>query len=107
MTVDVELRRPILASHASRTRTERSKPIKSQIIDYLATHGASKVSDISTAISCSRDCVRYHLAALETASVVRSDISPEARGRFTPFYALAPQRHNGAPERVMAHIHDE
>ncbi|WP_458112079.1 ArsR family transcriptional regulator [Arthrobacter sp. R1-13] len=92
MTVDVQLRRPIVASHESRTKTERSRPIKSQIIDYLATHGASKVSDISNAIACSRDCVRYHLAALETASIVRSNISPETRGRFTPFYALAPQR---------------
>ena len=101
MTVDVELRstellRPASALRGSRgparTKIKRTRPIKTQIIDYLATHGASKVSDISNAISCSRDCVRYHLAALETASVVRSDISPEARGRFTPFYALAPER---------------
>ncbi|MGX9899739.1 ArsR family transcriptional regulator [Arthrobacter sp. SA17] len=101
MTVDVEFRstdllRPSAGLRGSRgparTRIKRSSPIKSQILDYLSTHGASKVSDISNAISCSRDCVRYHLAALETASIVRSDISPETRGRFTPFYALAPQR---------------
>lgn len=101
MTVDVEFRttellRPTTALRGSRssarTRLKRSRPIKAQIIDYLATHGASKVSDISNAIACSRDCVRYHLSALETAAVVRSDISPETRGRFTPFYALAPQQ---------------
>lgn len=101
MTVDVEFRNTELLRTSAglrgsrgpaRTGIQRSRPIKSQIIDYLATHGASKVSDISNAISCSRDCVRYHLAALETASIVRSDISPETRGRFTPFYALAPQR---------------
>ena len=33
---------------------------------------------------------RYHLAAPERASVVLSNISPGARGRFTPFYGLAP-----------------
>ncbi|WP_247040772.1 ArsR family transcriptional regulator [Arthrobacter rhizosphaerae] len=101
MTVDVEVRsnellRPTAASRGSRrparTSVKRIRPIKPEIIDYLAMHGASRVSDISNAISCSRDCVRYHLAALETASLVRSDISPETRGRFTPFYALAPQR---------------
>ena len=101
MTVDVEFRntellRPTAAMRGSRSsaraRVKRSRPIKAQIIDHLATHGASKVSDISNAIACSRDCVRYHLSALESAAVVRSDISPETRGRFTPFYALAPQR---------------
>jgi predicted ArsR family transcriptional regulator len=74
-----------------RTKRARSGPIRSQIIDYLACNGASKVADISNGIASSRDAVRYHLAALETASIVRSDISPGARGRYTPFYALAPK----------------
>lgn len=78
MTADLEL--------------QRITPIRSQIIDYLASNGASKVADISNGIASSRDAVRYHLAALETASIVRSDISPGARGRFTPFYALAPKK---------------
>jgi predicted ArsR family transcriptional regulator len=73
-----------------RTKRARSAPIRSQIIDYLVRHGASKVADISDGIASSRGSVRYHLAALESASIVRSNISPGARGRFTPFYGLAP-----------------
>lgn len=92
MTVDFELQRPQLAERRGRNATKRSRPIRSLIIDYLATNGASKVSDISQGIDSSRDCVRYHLAALETASIVRSNISPGTRSRFTPFYALAPER---------------
>jgi predicted ArsR family transcriptional regulator len=66
--------------------------VRTQIIKYLASNGASKVADISNGIASSRDSVRYHLAALETASIVRSDIAPGARSRFTPFYALSPGR---------------
>jgi predicted ArsR family transcriptional regulator len=85
MTVDIEV------SSTDLHRIELRNPLKSQIVDYLATHGASKVSDISQGVGSSRDCIRYHLAALENASIVRSDISPGTRGRFTPFYALAPE----------------
>ena len=90
MTADFELQSPADAPRIERTERARSTPIRSQIINYLASNGASKVADISSGIASSRDCVRYHLAALESASIVRSDISPEARGRCTPFYALAP-----------------
>lgn len=92
MTVESEFRSPAATLPGSRSETKRSRPIRAQIVDYLATHGASKVFDISNGIGSSRDCVRYHLAALETASVVSSDISPGSRGRFTPFYALTANR---------------
>ncbi|SER26592.1 MULTISPECIES: winged helix-turn-helix domain-containing protein [Micrococcaceae] len=68
----------------------RRSPVRSMIVDYLARNGASKVADISSGIFASRDAVRYHLAALERASMVRSDISPGTREGCTPFYALAP-----------------
>jgi predicted ArsR family transcriptional regulator len=92
MTADFELQSPMDVHRFERPERARSGPIRSQIIDYLASNGASKVADISNGIASSRDAVRYHLAALETASIVRSDISPGARGRFTPFYALAPKK---------------
>lgn len=92
MTADFELQRPMDVHHIKRPESARSRPIRSQIVDYLASNGASKVADISNGIASSRDCIRYHLAALETASIVRSNISPGARGRFTPFYALAPEK---------------
>jgi predicted transcriptional regulator len=66
-------------------------PVRRLIIDYLASNGASKVAEISSGIYASRDSVRYHLAALERAAIVRSDISPGTREGCTPFYALAPE----------------
>lgn len=90
MTADFELQSPIDVHYIERTESARSTPIRSQIIDYLASNGASKVADISDGIASSRGSVRYHLAALESASIVRSNMSPGARSRFTPFYALAP-----------------
>jgi predicted ArsR family transcriptional regulator len=66
-------------------------PVRHLIIDYLASNGASKVAEISSGIYASRDCVRYHLAALERAAIVRSDIAPGARDGCTPFFALAPE----------------
>jgi len=70
--------------------TDRPRDVRSRIIEYLASNGASKVSDIGSAINSSRENVRYHLAALEAASLVRSNISPGTRTGCTPFYALAP-----------------
>jgi predicted ArsR family transcriptional regulator len=88
----VELQNPATAHRGGRREKERSKPIRAQIIDYLASNGASKVADISSGVAASRDCVRYHLAALEGASLVRSNISPGTREGCTPFYALAAEK---------------
>lgn len=66
----------------------RRNQIRSRIVEYLTDNGASKVSDISSALGASRDTVRYHLTALEGASIVRSNISPGMRASFTPFYSL-------------------
>ncbi|MBT2534196.1 winged helix-turn-helix transcriptional regulator [Arthrobacter sp. ISL-48] len=95
MTTDFELKKPLAVHRPGRSEKGRSTPIRTEIIDYLARNGASKVADISNGVGSSRDCVRYHLAALETASIVRSDTSPGARGGFTPFYALAPEKRPG------------
>ena len=92
MTADFEVQSTTEMHRIERTERARSAPIRSQIIDYLASNGASKVADISDGIASSRGSVRYHLAALEGASIVRSNISPGARGRFTPFYGLAPEK---------------
>lgn len=69
---------------------DRRRDVRSRIIEHLASNGASKVSDISTAVSSSRENVRYHLAALEAAALVRSDMSAGTRTGCTPFYALVP-----------------
>lgn len=90
MTADFDLQSPTDVHRIQRTKRARNTPIRSKIIDYLASHGASKVADISDGIASSRGAVRYHLAALESASIVRSNISPGSRSRFTPFYGLAP-----------------
>jgi DNA-binding transcriptional ArsR family regulator len=76
--------------------TLRRNRIRSGIVQYLSENGASKVSDISTALGASRDTVRYHLAALEGASMVRSNISPGMRASCTPFYSLTAA---GAPPK--------
>ena len=72
----------------NRGRKLRRGQVRSRIVEYLAENGASKVSDISSALGSSKDTVRYHLTALEGASIVRSDISPGMRASFTPFYFL-------------------
>ena len=95
MTADFELQRPLTGQRTRRGEKVRRRPIRTQIVEYLASNGASKVADISAGNASSRDCVRYHLAALEAASVIRSDISPGTRVGFTPFYALAPEKQNG------------
>ena len=75
-----------VAIHGS-TRSSSNK-IRSQIVEFLGHNGASRVSDIKRALGASQEIVRYHLAALETASVVTSNIPPGNRARFTPFYSL-------------------
>jgi predicted ArsR family transcriptional regulator len=95
MTADFELHIPLPVHPPGRGKKGGGTPVRTQIVDYLARNGASKVADISSGVGSSRDCVRYHLAALEVASVVRSDISPGTRGGFTPFYALAPEKLSG------------
>ena len=85
--LNVPDRRASIQSDNRRPKLRRSQ-VRSRIVEYLARHGASKVSDISSALGSSRDTVRYHLAALEGASMVRSNISPGMRASCTPFYSL-------------------
>jgi len=68
----------------------RSNQIRDRIVQYLAYNGASKVSELSLALGATKDIVRYHHTVLEAGSVVRSDIPPSTRARFTPFYSLTP-----------------
>ncbi|WP_223917334.1 winged helix-turn-helix domain-containing protein [Arthrobacter sp. NicSoilC12] len=82
-----------------RTKRARTTPIRSKIIDYLESHGASKVADISDGIASSRGAVRYHLAALESASIVRSNISPRCQESFHALLRSRPWK-NGA--RLLA-----
>jgi predicted transcriptional regulator len=92
MSLEVQTRTPARA--ARRGTSVRRNTVRSLIIDYLASNGASKVAEITAAVNASRNCVRYHLAALEGAAVVRSNISPGTREGFTPFYALVPEIRN-------------
>ena len=89
MSLEVQTRTP--ARPTRRGTNGRRSTVRTLIIDYLASNGASKVADISAAVNASRNCVRYHLAALECSSIVRSNISPGTREGFTPFYALVPE----------------
>lgn len=88
MSLEVQTR--TLVRPADSSNDGRRTTVRSLIIDYLASNGASKVADISAAVTASRNCVRYHLAALERAAIVRSNISPGTREGCTPFYALIP-----------------
>ncbi|GAA1267897.1 hypothetical protein GCM10009589_21550 [Arthrobacter pascens] len=90
MTDAVSPSRPAASNGGNRRRKVRPNQIRSRIVEYLAHNGASKVADISSALGFSRDVVRYHLTALENASIVRSNLSPGMRARFTPFYSLIP-----------------
>jgi predicted transcriptional regulator len=89
MSLEVQTRPP--ARPTRRSTSGRRNTVRALIIDYLASNGASKVAEISAAVNASRNCVRYHLAALESASIVRSNISPGTREGCTPFYALVPE----------------
>jgi predicted transcriptional regulator len=89
MSVEVQTRTPARPTRPS--TSGRRNTVRSLIVDYLASNGASKVAEISAAVNASRNCVRYHLAALECASIVRSNISPGTRQGCTPFYALVPE----------------
>jgi predicted transcriptional regulator len=92
MSLDVQTRTPARTVRTVRTVANgRRNTVRSLIVDYLASNGASKVAEITAAVNASRNCVRYHLAALEGAAIVRSNISPGTREGFTPFYALIPE----------------
>lgn len=90
MTEVVSPNRQVASASVNRRHKVRPNQIRSRIVEFLASNGASKVADISTALGFSRDVVRYHLTSLEAASIVRSDMSPGMRARFTPFYSLVP-----------------
>lgn len=66
----------------------RPNLVRAQIMDYLATRGASRLSDISAAVGAPRASVQYHVLRLEDASIVRSNIPAGERARFTPYYYL-------------------
>ncbi|XAS66872.1 ArsR family transcriptional regulator [Micrococcaceae bacterium Sec5.7] len=63
-------------------------PLRDRIMAYLEGHGPRRTSDISAALRASKGATQYHLSALESASLVRSNIPPESRARSTPFYTL-------------------
>lgn len=81
---------PQAAGTAGKTRG-RNQRIRTQILEYLARNGASRVSDISNEVAACRDTIRTHLVALENAAIVRSNIPTATRARATPFYSLTPQ----------------
>ncbi|MBO1269126.1 winged helix-turn-helix domain-containing protein [Arthrobacter cavernae] len=66
----------------------RHHPLRERIVAYLEANGARRTADISAAVGVPRATTQYHLAALESASVIRSDVPPDMRARSTPFYAL-------------------
>lgn len=66
----------------------RRNLVRAQIMDHLATRGASRVSDISDGVGSPRASVQYHLLRLEDASIVRSNIPAGERARSTPYYYL-------------------
>ncbi len=62
--------------------------LRDRILAYLEQHGPRRTYDISAAVRASKGATQYHLTALESASLVQSNIPPENRARSTPFYAL-------------------
>jgi predicted ArsR family transcriptional regulator len=71
-------------------RRGRHQQIRTQILEYLARNGASRLSDITNEVTACRDTIRSHLTVLENAAIVRSNIPAGTRARTTPFYSLAP-----------------
>ena len=67
----------VYSVHATFGRTKRHHPVP-------APAGSGAIPPETSAIQ------QIPFGSTESASIVRSNISPGARGRFTPFYGLAP-----------------
>lgn len=66
-----------------------SSRLKTDIIEFLSRHGASRISSLTEELGASRARVQYQLSLLEAEALVLSDRPSEQRRRFTPFYRLA------------------
>lgn len=73
----------------TRSSMSDSRRLKSDILDFLRRHGASRVSSLTEELGVSRGQVQYQLSLLEAEALVLSDRPSEQRQRFTPFYRLA------------------
>ncbi|MFJ5955981.1 hypothetical protein ACIQC5_08470 [Paenarthrobacter sp. NPDC092416] len=76
------------ARAGAKSARNRTQLTKTQIIAYLADHGASKVADITDAVPACKDTVKARLAELEEDGSIRANVPAGERGRTTPFYSL-------------------
>ena len=75
-------------SAGSNARRSRTQLVRARILDHLANHGASRLSDICNAVNSSRGSVQYVIGTLEADSIVQADIPAGQRANYTPYYSL-------------------
>lgn len=89
-------------SKPAQGRIERTR---TEILNYLADHGASKVSDITGAVTACKDTVKVRLAELEEEGAVRSNVPAAERGRTTPYYSLTVSAFPPGTPRTVITVH--
>lgn len=70
------------------TNKTRTQLTRTQILNYLARNGASKVSDITDGVTACKDTVKARLSELEEEGSIRANVPADIRGRTTPYYSL-------------------
>lgn len=100
--LDILIAREQMGLSGSAKARRRSSVVRELILAHLQRQGASRISEISSAVGSSRSNVQQHLKFLEQASLIRADIPAGERARCTPYYSLpggtAPaRRSSGGP----------
>lgn len=70
------------------TPQKRTEQTKTQIMAYLAHHGASTVTDITQGVPACKDTIKARLAELEESGTIRANIPVGQRGGTTPYYSV-------------------
>ncbi|BCW04144.1 hypothetical protein NtRootA1_02820 [Arthrobacter sp. NtRootA1] len=86
----------------SQTRTQLTR---SQILNYLARNGASKVSDITHGVTACKDTVKARLSELEEEGSIRANVPADIRGRTTPYYSLTTADLPPEPPKTIITVH--
>jgi predicted ArsR family transcriptional regulator len=86
---------------------------RQKLLDYLKRYGASRLDDLTTALSLSENAVRHHLHTLELQGFLNTSREYRGVGRPTNTYSLTaaaeslfPKQYQELLELVLAEIQD-